>query len=130
MHVILLLILSIPSITISALPQAEDDGQFLSNNDVNSLNPKPIQVDDTNSLLAYDPYASGIDSSNPTDDPASQNLPIITDETANENDQPTNLASDDVAGQKSPACESDLATRDELDNSIFGCSPFSILDKL
>ena len=121
MHFILLFILSIFSITISTHPQAEHDGQPSSTNQIDYSNLEPSPADDMvnkngntmNSSPAFDP----------TVDPADPNPPLSTDETANENDQTAELASNDVAGPKNPACDPNLATRDELDYSLLGYFP-------
>ena len=126
MRLILLFILRILFTTIRALPQAEDDTQSLSTNQIDFSNLEPISADnmgnkndDTeNSFLAYDLHPAEIDSPNPTEDFASQNPPILMDETPNENDLPTDMASDDVAHQKNPACDPKIATRDGGDDLI------------
>ena len=124
---LLLFIWSVFPTAISALPQVENDVQALSTNQVDSSNLEPIAIDDTNVNTAnsfYDPYTSGIDSSNPTDDPVSQNSLISIDEAADE--PPTDFSSTNIAGSKIAACDPRLATRDELDNSILGYSSSSI----
>lgn len=135
MLLLLLFISNFLIISVSTLPQTGTNDQALSFKDIYSSNIKGfsndfgktrlISADDStvkndniaNPFVAYDSHASidEVDLSNPSDDLA---------------DRPTDLVSTDVASQKSPNCKSDLATRDEMDDSISGDSLGPISSKM
>ena len=122
MHFKLLFSLSIYSITIIALLQAENDVQPWSTNQVDSSNLEPTPLDN---IANYNvDTENSFFTSDPNNDLASQDSPILIDETANERVQPDDLASDYVVSQN-PGCQPNLSTRDEMDDSILGCFPCS-----
>ena len=128
MHFLLLFILSILSVSISAVPQGEDvsaDQFDYSNSEVASNDPGGEDP-----LIPAGDTANWIDFSNPTDNIAGQNSLLPTAETANENDQMPNafdsssFFASNAAGQIKPPCKPNLASRDESDDLILGNSLF------
>lgn len=99
MHLLMLFILSILSLTPNVYPQAENNGQILPILQVGSSD----DVDPSKDLDGKTPLFSDDD----TEDT------MENDPTLEFADQPTDLASVDIANQKISKCDISLTTRDE-----------------